>query len=381
MKKQLFLKICAVAAVSVMVFACKKEQTSTKPSLSISNSSTAFNSGSDNVYVSGFYSFSTMPTARYWVNTGSPVDLNNGTTTNGHAYDIEVTSGGDIYAIGTLGTSTGTNPGVVWKNGSSVSLPLPAGSSSAEPRMVYSNGSDIYIAGITWYSSGSIKEATYWKIPGGNTGSITATVVGTSGSNSDAFGIALSGTDVYVVGTAVVSGVAATVVYWVNGTQTNIGGGTITNGRPQILNIGTDIYIAAAQNDLTAHTTTMYLFKNGATYSPSSPITGGPTTVVSSYGLATDGTNLFIEYAGNDGIGQSKIKIWIWKNGGAPLYTLNDAQLQTIGTDFNCFGAGPSGSCYLAGHDSSGPLYWIDGGSPVHLSGATNNNITGICVR
>lgn len=372
MKKQLFLKICAVAAISISVFSCKKDAVLTKPTLSTTASNQAFNGGSDVVYVGGLYIFTTQPLARYWTNTTTVTNLTNGTSTNGHAYDIAVNSGGDIFVVGTDGTGT-IQPGVVWKNGVETALPKATLTDHVEPRMVYADAAsgNIYIAGISWNSTGSVKTATYWTIPSGNTSLISVSKF-TLNPGSDAFGVTKTSAGVYVVGTDVVGGIPSTVVYWDPSSAEHAV--AATGARPQIASIGTDVYIAAAST--TGTSASMLFFKNGASYSPG--ITGGPTVSISNWSLVANGTDLYIEYAGTTMPSATQVTIWVWKNS-TLQYTISGSGGQ-FGTDFHCLGVGPSGHTYVAGTDSFVGCYW-DNGIKNTLFGGTNNNITGIAVH
>lgn len=378
MKKQLLLKVCALASISIAMFGCKKEVSTSKSTLSTSNSNVAASTlTTTNVYVSGFYLYTTTPLARFWVNTATPFNLTTGTGTYAQTSDIDVSSTGDVFTIGRNGPSVSSTPGVVWKNTNpSVNLPLPAGATSADPRMVYADGSTIYIVGITWFSGGSDHRATLWTIPLGNTSLISTTVLG--GSYSDAFGVTVTNTgDVYVAGNVSTSGGAAqgTLVYWKNGVQTTLPG-SVQGTRVQILSIGNDVYIAYGQTS--GGSSSMLLFKNGAVYSPG--LTGGPTVSISSWGLATDGTNLFIEAAGTNNPSASQVTIWIWENSGAPIQTISNSGTSTFGTTFNCFSVTPNGDTYVTGTESFIGCYWKNG-VKTNLFGGTNNNISGISVK
>jgi hypothetical protein len=385
MKKQLLLTMCAVAATSIMIMSCKKNGVTNPSTLNTSKSN--FRASSllaDVVYVGGFQFNSANDYAKYWINT-TGYTLTSGTpTSGGDVYDIDVASTGDVFAIGT--SNIYATRGTVWKNSSSgvYQLPVPTGAIYAEPRMVYINGSDVYIAGNTAGGTAG-RRATYWKFSVGSPSSISVNVVGTASATtgSDAFGVTIVGTDVYVVGNLSAPGYAqGDIVYWKNGVQTSLPG-PILSTRPQIVSIGSDVYIGV----VTVNPATLHLFKNGVAL----PISGGPTERVSAIDLATDGTKLDVIAPGTDNPSAYVNTIWIWDDvlvNTTPTSSISAGSTTPCNTSYNCSAFGPSGNLFIGGRlgvSTTAGGYWevvpSTGAYTFTSVSGTNNTITGLTVR
>jgi hypothetical protein len=168
------------------------------------------------MYVVG-HAYNNFDTAVQWKN-GIRSDYTDNNAQTSIAYAV-ATSGTDVYAAGVFNGLP-----VYWKNGimtmlnSSGSGSLINGYASA----ITIVGTDIYIAGPCTLQNTGLT-AAYWK-----NGVITSLSTGVSGS-SFATGIAVAGTDVYVVGATIpASGPGSSPAYWKNGIEVNLSGsGTI----------------------------------------------------------------------------------------------------------------------------------------------------------
>lgn len=203
------------------------------------------------VYIAGdaqLLSGVTTPTtvAYYWKNAVATQLLTSGTG-NSHAQAVAV-SGTDVYVAGYANGpdaffSVGANPGLpcIWKNGVEQILPIPAGHIGAAQAIAVS-GSDVYVVGyyITNDATHS-RRAMLWK-------NGVALLLAFNTFDSIATGIALDGTDVYVCGNAVFSGVTC-AVYWKNNIWHPFAGTAVTSRAAAItVDALHNYYISGASN-------------------------------------------------------------------------------------------------------------------------------------
>jgi hypothetical protein len=167
--------------------------------------------GSD-TYVVG-HVFSDSDTAVQWKNGVR----NNYTSDNGQteiAYAVGV-SGTDVYAAGVY-----NNIPVYWKNGvmSTLNLngsPVPNSGFASAIAIV---GTDVYIAGATTPPASNY-QATYWK------NAVSTNLSNNTSDVSNANGIAVVGSDIYVVGMVTSAGGSSfSPVYWKNGVEYKLSG-------------------------------------------------------------------------------------------------------------------------------------------------------------
>ena len=174
-------------------------------------------SGSD-VYVAGYGWGSTDRSAVYWSNNGAATILPSSMTFS-QANGIAVSSG-NVYVAGGTWNSNGDGSAVLWVNGTATTLsPLPCGGGSViyGANGVAVSGGNVYVAGYS--ECGSIEAAVYWL----NNGAAIALPYpkGDVNNYADALGILASGSDVYVAGGSLMSalqfGSENNAAYWING--------------------------------------------------------------------------------------------------------------------------------------------------------------------
>lgn len=179
-----------------------------------------------NVYVVGTaWNSDSDESAVLWVNGAATLlPMPSGLTGDYYANGIAV-SGGNVYVSGYTDSDADFETAIYWvNNNAATTLPIPAG-------MVYDqysasgialSGSDVYIAGggSTSLDSGA---AAYWENGTPTTLPLPSNMT-ESNATAYANGIALSGSDVYTVGTLVdfPDGVAPTGAYWVNGGEATL---------------------------------------------------------------------------------------------------------------------------------------------------------------
>jgi len=199
MKKTITGFIFAVMAFALVFAACDPMEGSFK---AIKEKARG---GKPKVYVAGYYYENSAMHACYWVDGEGPFDLNGGV----EAKAITV-AGGKVYVAGTYGTSSSYS-GCYWVDGARSDL---TGSSDAVA-IAYSNG-NVYTAGIGRISATNYP--SYWinrslhPIYDSNFYSI----------NSVVSGMALSGSDVYVLGTTHDNDEALRACYWKNESPTPV---------------------------------------------------------------------------------------------------------------------------------------------------------------
>jgi uncharacterized membrane protein len=177
-------------------------------------------------------------TAVYWKN-GTPVSLPD-SLYGSEARAIAVNRN-DVYIAGYILSSSGHYVAAVWKNG--VLTNLDNSGSPSEAYSIVLNGNDVYIAG----SSGS--NAIFWK----NGVATKLTYADATSVGSGASAIAINGTDVYVAGGTFNDNGYPIAIYWKNGIGTRVPNSTIISQTPNDLSIseahgiainGTDVYVS-----------------------------------------------------------------------------------------------------------------------------------------
>ena len=200
---------------------------------------------------------------------------------------------------------------------------------------------DVYVTGSSLvnfpgYAGGlSFDEATYWK------NGISSVLSSTTTSESNAFGIAVQGNDVYVVGyyfTGVFStngNNIAVACYWKNGALTNLTDGSHSAIAFAIASSGNDIYIVGYING--PNSTAVY-WKNGVM----TKLTDSGNSSAA-YSINIQGSDVYI--AGNIVNSAGKGEAAYWKNGS--LTVLPDHGIYSVANSIAVNGA----NVYLAGID------------------------------
>jgi len=169
-----------------------------------------------NVYVVGTaWNNSNDNTAVYWLNgRATTLAMPSGLSGSYYADGIEV-SGGDVYVSGYTNPNAGTDTAIFWvNNGSATTLPIPPNDSAGNYGAggITVSGSDVYVAGSGTSGTTSDTTAAYWVNGAPTTLPMPSNTTYAPGGNSSAGGIAVSGSDVYSVGSVGISNAA----YWVN---------------------------------------------------------------------------------------------------------------------------------------------------------------------
>ena len=179
-----------------------------------------------NVYVAGIaWNTNQDESAALWVNGSATVlPMPSGLTGDYYAQGIAV-SGGNIYVSGNTDSSASTNTAIAWvNNGPATTLPIPPNDSAGNYGVggITVSGSDVYVAGSGSNATTGVTNAAYWLNGKPATLPMPGTVSNPANATSWASDIALSGSDVYTVGSLSDSTVGQTAVYWVNGGEATL---------------------------------------------------------------------------------------------------------------------------------------------------------------
>ncbi len=194
--------------------------------------------GSD-VFIAGYRMFSSdHETATYWKN-GVPVSLPD--SLYGSEASAIAVNGNDVYVAGYIQSPKGRHVATLWKN--STAINLDNGGLSSGANAITLNGNDLYIAGF------SGPDAVYWK----NSLATKLTFTDAESVGAGASAIAINGNDVYVAGSTYNNNGYPIAIYWKNGIGTRVPNSTIVSQTPNDLSIsqargiainGTDVYVS-----------------------------------------------------------------------------------------------------------------------------------------
>ena len=343
------------------------------------------------VYVLG----TVVNTLLYWKD-GSPVKLDSQIRIEYQTTSSDIIASHNNVYIG--GVTPGFNNSFVagvptyWLNGWANILPDSSGDAFANSVAVA--GSDVYTAGITYYTDTSHvlytthdadypkggMRATIWKngmplsLPGYYVVGIVHGKYGVRGYEDYVSGISISGTDVYVAGGSLWT--PAHAGYWKNGVPVDLNSGLVyeaSNGKwgfpttTSIYAAGSDVYVTGFQTTSGLNLSTLAIYwHNGTLHFLSTDSVGG-----------SDANSVFV--AGNDVYvaGYQNINnYWqatLWKNGVAT--TLTSGPTASVATSVFVWGHDVYVAGYqwtVGGHYTA--VYWKNG-SVVRLTDGGENAI------
>ncbi len=216
------------------------------------------------VYATGFQAGTTNYSAKLWTNGVSTTLTAGSPGTDAYGMDVFV-DGTDVYVAGytffTNGVNSTWTPSL-WKNGVRTAL-MTSLNKTARAMSVYVSGGDVYVVGI-------INNTTFtqiirlWK-----NGVPTDITPGTT--EAYALSVFVSGTDVYVAGANRVGAGSSVATYWKNGVATAVS--TITGHANSIFVNGSDVYVCGQES--TGSFDAAVLYKNGV---PTYLTTGSPSS-------------------------------------------------------------------------------------------------------
>jgi hypothetical protein len=347
------LKTCLTIAFAFIALAsCKKSSVNTKTQTDTTTTThTTPTASGTDVFVSGNVISSQQFSVATVWKNGKAIALAD-TTANSYAYSI-TSSDTDVYISGYANGSP-----CYWKNGKMVTLP---GTYSLGVGIAVS-GSDVYVVGYSTTDQ-NLQVATVWK-------NGDATLLTSDSPESYAFDIKVIGSDVYVAGSTFKTGGFISVCYWKNGVFTSVsdnspsGFATPFEGQVALGIAGSDVYLTGSVFNNNGQITATY-WKNGNA-TPLTPNSDPSSSGVNS--ITISGSTVYM--AGFDGYVAT---YWI----GGTAHQLNNGQQQYTATNI----AVNSGHVYvagIAGYSPTSPVYWKDG-ALVNMVGK-NAITTGIAV-
>lgn len=256
---------------------------------------------------------------------------------------------GDVLLSGNTGNPGGGPAAAFWKNG--VMTILSGSKSPSSAFGIAVAGKDIYVIGDTSDIFGRSSTSVYWK-----NGQLNL-----FGQGRSANAIFASGTDVYMAGGAFNSNGVPSAVYWKNGIMNTLVADPLQYSMAfAIFVLGNDVYVAGATKEAaTGYLKARYWKNNVVTENIAARGSCANTIFVSGSDIYTGGYTM-------DAFGGSAATIW--KNG-TPLF------LQT--KDSWVYGVAISGNdVYAVGNSiPNGIRCWKNGGS-IPLSGTDTTGIT-----
>jgi hypothetical protein len=197
--------------------------------------------------------YSAILHAAYWKN-GNFISLPD---EGGSAANSMALVGSDVHVIGIQFDYLG-DTATDWINGSPTALQDNGLYSDAYGAA--SDGSNIYIAGVSYSASHDVQNAMYWK-------NGTAVHLPTTNVPLEAWNVAVAGGHVYVTGNEQLGSAGSAAVYWVDGVEHILTNNGLSSTATGIVIDGSDVYIAGAvcvASDPTCNTHSFYWDSNPA---------------------------------------------------------------------------------------------------------------------
>ena len=263
-------------------------------------------------------------------------------------------------AIPAVNPPTGVNVAEVWKltSGSPTAtvtaLPMPSGMTSSQAYAIAVSGSDVYVAGYAGNSTGQVP--VLW-VNG------AATILPSSMTISRAGPIAVSGGNVYVTGFEENTAGNTTALLWVNGMATTLAppSGMAYASAFDIAVSGSDVYVTGIAFNTDSDEVAVLWVNGSATVLPA------PTGLTGDYwaeGIAISGGNVYMSGMTSPVVGNDTAITWA--NSGAattlPIPPNDTAQgygagaTAVLGNDVYVTGSGVSGAT-----GNSTAAYWLNG--------------------
>ena len=263
-----------------------------------------------------------------------------------------------------------------WKNGVPVVLSDTSRVSYVESIFVADN--HVYAVGHEQniaYRSGIPFKAKCWK------DGLSVTLSSPDAINSDAFGVCVSGADLYVAGWTRNPNKRIVATYWKNGVPIYLTDGTKDCTAKSIVVAGTDVYVAGTVNFQDANTEGGFVifpqakciatyWKNGKPFALSTEGSYASSIFVNDtdvYVAGTISTETAVVGPTPFGLSGGNVATY-WKNG--VQINLNDDNQESLATSISVT---QNGDVYLAGTISFQAVWWVNG-SRTYLS----NDLSGI---
>ena len=254
----------------------------------------------------------------------------------------------------------GNNLPEIWKltsgspTATATALSMPSGMTSSYAYGIAISGSDVYVAGTA--SNGTNDTAVYW-LNG------AATILPRSMTISEAGAIAVSGGNVYVTGFEENSAGNPTAVLWVNGVATTLAppSGKAYSSAGTIVVSGSDVYVTGIASNTDSDEVAVLWVNGTATLLP---MPNGLTGDYWAGGIAVSSGNVYISGNTSPDVGNDTAISWV--NGGVATTLPIPPNDTTEGYGANAI-AVSGGDVYVAGAGVSGTTgnttaaYWLNG--------------------
>jgi hypothetical protein len=253
----------------------------------------------------------------------------------------------------------GNNLPEIWKlissspTATATALSMPSGMTSSYAYGIAISGSDVYVAGTA--SNGTNDTAVYW-LNG------AATILPSSMTISGAGAIAVSGGNVYVTGFEENIAGNSTAVLWVNGVATTLAppSGKAYSSAGTIVVSGSDVYVTGIASNTDSDEVAVLWVNGTATLLPA------PNGFTGDYwadGIAVSGGNVYVSGTTSPDVG-SYTAIY-WANNGAPTtLPMPPADFGNYGTNAIAVSGGDvyvSGSGVPSATGNTTAAYWLNG--------------------
>ncbi len=290
---------------------------------------------------------------------------------NSQANGVAV-SGSDVYVAGTAFNSSYNDEdyAVLWVNGTATLLAPPSGMAYSSANAIAVSGSNVYVAGTAWNSNSSSYQYEYAVLWVNGTATLLAPPSGMAYSLANA--ITVSGSNVYVAGTAWVYNSDGSAVVWANGTATTLSSPSGLAGGYNATGIavsGGNVYVSGYTKPHSGYETAFSWLNSG----PATTLPLLPGSIPENYfanGITVLGGDVYIVGSGlNGATGISGAAFWV--NGTATSLPLPSNAIESAdGTQAN--GIAFSGSDMYAVGRYSGEVsvdygqseiaaYWVNG--------------------
>ena len=277
-----------------------------------------------------------------------------------------INDGPDVYVSGTSIGANGVAIATYWKNG--VAVTVNDNSTLSDANGIIIKGSDIYLFGNSLYPGTANEVATYWK--NGVAHYLSAGV-----SSIHASAMALAGTDVYMAGNTKNATSNQVATYWKNGEPTSLQGNSLTSLADGVAVNGTDVYVSGIF-EAPGYPPAATVWKNGI----ATRLTDSNTSAEAE-AIAINGNDVYVagytqstNFHAAPGTQMGSPIATLWKNGIANALT-NSSQYAKANSIFI-----NGTDVYVAGYIFSNfiykPTYWKNGVA-TSLDASVFNDIVG----
>jgi hypothetical protein len=314
--------VCIVSFFAVLIAACNKKS---------SNSETE--PGNVDVYAAGYELIGHDNIAKVWKN-GIATNLTDGN--NSARANAVAVSGPDVYVVGYENDNTGFKYARLWKNGVATTL-SDSNAVYAEATAITIAGNDVYIVGQEY--TPPISRIVMWK-------NGIRTVIEESNPNESCKpqSIAVFNGDVYIAGEF-----SHSAYFWKNGVGTRLSDNRPTSANAVAIS-GTDVYVVGTEKINGKNIATIW--KNGI----SSFLPNDSTQDAFATSICIARNDVYV--AGTQGwVNRGMSKVKLWKNGSEVNFTSENVRIPNGNTSVKVV----NNDVYVGGTNGAKPTVWKNG--------------------